>query len=79
MTAHETDVVPAIHPLVAILGAEESDHTPQFAAAAVGPRGRSVMLASARALACTGADLLGEQGRCERAWVRQRRKAEAGQ
>ncbi|MGW7415847.1 hypothetical protein [Streptomyces sp. NPDC054863] len=71
-------VVPAIHPFVAIQDSDESDHTPQFAAAAASVRGRRAMLASARALACTGADLLGEPGLRERAWARQRQQAAAG-
>jgi hypothetical protein len=44
-------------PFVAIMDGG-SDHTPEFAAAAAGPRGRAVMLAAAEALACTAADLL---------------------
>ncbi|MFH9613549.1 amidohydrolase [Streptomyces pratensis] len=69
--------VPSIHPFVAILGPEHSDHTPEFADAAAGETARRVMLASARALACTAADCLGEAGLTERAWKRQREKAAA--
>ena len=50
--------LPAIHPFVAIMDADGSDHTPQFAAAAGSERGRLAMLASAKALACLCADLL---------------------
>ncbi|WP_433549621.1 amidohydrolase [Streptomyces sp. CA-294286] len=72
-------VVPAIHPFVAILSSDASDHTPEFATAAAGAPGRRAVLAAARALACTAADLLGEPGLCARAWARQREKAAAGQ
>ncbi|MFH9468912.1 amidohydrolase [Streptomyces clavifer] len=70
--------VPSIHPFVAILGPEQSDHTPEFADAAASETARRVMLASARALACTAADCLGEAGLTERAWKRHRENAAAG-
>ncbi|WP_030722639.1 amidohydrolase [Streptomyces sp. NRRL F-2580] len=70
--------VPAIHPFVAILGDEASDHTPAFARAAASERGREVMLAAAEALACTAADVLTDAGISARAWARQREKAAAG-
>ncbi|MFI5809125.1 amidohydrolase [Streptomyces sp. NPDC051561] len=72
-------VVPSIHPFVAILGSDQSDHTPEFAAAAAGAQGRKVMLAAAWAMACTAADVMSEPGLCERAWARQRARAAAGQ
>ncbi|GAA0477590.1 amidohydrolase [Streptomyces sp. NPDC046215] len=71
-------VVPAIHPFVAITGPEGADHTPEFARAAASEQGRRAMLASARALACTAADVLLEPGLCERSWARWREKAAAG-
>ncbi|MGW0564943.1 amidohydrolase [Streptomyces sp. NPDC003016] len=70
--------VPAIHPFVAIMGSDASDHTPQFAQAAAGPRGRQVMLAAAEALACTAADVLLRTDVPERAWASFRQKAAAG-
>ncbi|MFE9462790.1 amidohydrolase [Streptomyces virginiae] len=70
--------VPAIHPFVAILGQDASDHTPAFARAAASPRGREVMLAAAEALACTAADVLTDAGFASRAWARQREKEAAG-
>lgn len=70
--------VPAIHPFVAILGDEGSDHTPAFARAAASDRGREVMLAAAEALACTAADVLTDSGFAARAWARQHEKAAAG-
>ncbi|MGW7054231.1 amidohydrolase [Streptomyces sp. NPDC054887] len=69
---------PAIHPFVAIMGADGSDHTPEFAEAAGGPRGRQVMLAAAQALACTAADVLLRPDVRETAWDSFRRKAAAG-
>jgi amidohydrolase len=72
--------VPALHPFVAIMGSDGSDHTPEFAQAAAGERARRVMLASAQALACTAADvLLGSEVR-EQAWsrLRESEKHEAG-
>ncbi|MFE6834001.1 hypothetical protein ACFVFI_04030 [Streptomyces sp. NPDC057705] len=70
--------VPAIHPFVAILGDETSDHTPAFARAPASERGREVMLAPAGALACTAADVLTDAGITARAWARQREGATAG-
>ncbi|MFF4172170.1 amidohydrolase [Streptomyces sp. NPDC001744] len=71
--------VPAIHPFVAVMGAEGSDHTPEFAGATAGPRARRVVTAAAEALACTAVDvLLGADVR-ERAWARFHEKAAAGE
>ncbi|MET9961767.1 amidohydrolase [Streptomyces sp. NPDC006326] len=70
--------VPAIHPFVAILGEEASDHTPAFARAADSERGRAVMLAAAEALACTAADVLLRDDLSARAWARLREKEAAG-
>ncbi|MFF3214222.1 peptidase dimerization domain-containing protein [Streptomyces sp. NPDC002886] len=66
---------PAIHPFVAILSSEFSDHTPAFARAAASERGRAVMLAAAEALSCTAADVLTDAGLAARAWARQHGKA----
>ncbi|MGW0548764.1 amidohydrolase [Streptomyces altiplanensis] len=70
--------VPAVHPFVAIMDETGSDHTPQFAEAAAGARGREAMLAAAQALACTAADVLLVPGVSERAWQCLREKADAG-
>ncbi|MFF5636043.1 amidohydrolase [Streptomyces sp. NPDC012825] len=70
--------VPAIHPFVAIMGADGSDHTPEFAEAAAGPRARRVVLAAAEALACTAVDVLLRADVPERAWDGFREKAAAG-
>ncbi|MEV6057419.1 hypothetical protein [Streptomyces sp. NPDC052107] len=69
--------VPAIHPVAAILDSGALDHTPEFAAAAAGPRGRHTMLA-AEALACTAADVLLGPGLADSAWSDLPRKAAAG-
>ncbi|MFD3533248.1 amidohydrolase [Streptomyces sp. NPDC058664] len=71
--------VPAIHPFVAVMGSDGSDHTPEFAEAAAGPEARRVMTAAAEALACTAADVLLLPDVSERAWARLRAKAAAGQ
>ncbi|MEV6611890.1 hypothetical protein [Kutzneria sp. NPDC051319] len=63
-----SNVVPAIHPFVAITDADQSDHTPEFAAAAAGPRGRAAMLAAARALTSTAVDLLTWPDLLDQAW-----------
>ncbi|GLY40628.1 amidohydrolase [Amycolatopsis sp. NBRC 101858] len=60
--------VPAIHPFVAITAAEYAVHTEEFAAASASPRGRSVMLASAAALARTAIDLRTHPALVSRAW-----------
>ncbi|MEU2116026.1 amidohydrolase [Streptomyces sp. NPDC016459] len=70
--------VPAIHPWVAVMGPDGSDHTPEFAEAAAGPLARQVMTAAAEALACTAVDVLLRPEVSERAWARLRAKAAAG-
>jgi hypothetical protein len=50
--------VPAIHPFVAIMDEDGSDHTPEFAAAAASARARRVLTAATEALACTAVDVL---------------------
>lgn len=60
--------VPAIHPFVAIMGAEGSDHTEEFARAAASDRARDVLLAVVEALACTAADVLRDPPLRDRAW-----------
>jgi len=64
--------VPSIHPFVAIMGEDGSDHTPEFAAAAASERAREVLLAAAQALACTAADVLLRPGLRKAAWARHR-------
>ncbi|QTE02796.1 amidohydrolase [Streptomyces cyanogenus] len=60
--------VPAIHPFVAIMGADGSDHTPEFAEAAASERARRVLQAVVEALACTAADVLRDAELRGRAW-----------
>lgn len=64
--------VPAIHPFVAIMDADGSDHTPEFARAAASPRAREVLTAAAQALACTAADVLLDGDLRAAAWARHR-------
>ncbi|MFC7846474.1 amidohydrolase [Streptomyces sp. NPDC057382] len=61
--------VPAVHPFVAIMGEDGSDHTPEFAEAAASPRAREVLLAVTRALACTAVDVLLSGELRARAWA----------
>ncbi|MFI5688022.1 amidohydrolase [Streptomyces sp. NPDC051636] len=68
--------VPAIHPFVAIMEEDGSDHTVEFAEAAASERAREVLLASTEALACTAADVLLCPGLREEAWARHRAAAE---
>jgi len=51
---------PTIQPTIAICGREASCHMPAFAEAAVSETGDAGMLAAARAMAMTAADLLGD-------------------
>ncbi|MFH8803342.1 amidohydrolase [Streptomyces sp. NPDC017936] len=60
--------VPAIHPFVAIMDEDGSDHTPEFAAAAVSERARRVLSAATKALACTAVDVLYDAGLRAEAW-----------
>lgn len=60
--------VPAIHPFVAIMDEDGSDHTPEFAAAAVSARARRVLPVVTEALACTAIDVLCDTDLRERAW-----------
>ncbi len=64
--------MPSIHPFVAIMGSDGSDHTPEFAAAAASERGRRVLEAVVEALACTAVDVLRDAGLRARAWDRHR-------
>ncbi|MGW2464380.1 amidohydrolase [Streptomyces sp. NPDC001761] len=61
--------VPAIHPFVAIMSADGSDHTPEFAEAAASERARRVLTAVVEALACTAVDILGDADLRGRAWA----------
>lgn len=61
--------VPAIHPFVAIMDSDGSDHTPEFAAAAASDRGRAVMHAAADALGRTATDLLTQPDLVAAAWA----------
>ncbi|MEU6600094.1 amidohydrolase [Streptomyces flaveolus] len=61
--------VPAIHPFVAITGADGSDHTPEFAEAAASERARRVLTAVVEALACTAVDILRDADLRGRAWA----------
>lgn len=69
--------VPAIHPFVAIVDADQSDHTPEFAAAAASTRGHTAMLAAARALASTAVDVLTRTDTAAAAWAEFDRRAAA--
>lgn len=60
--------LPAIHPFVAIMDSDQSDHTPEFAAAAASVRGRDVMLAASDALSRTAVDLLTQPELVAAAW-----------
>ncbi|MFO8148744.1 MAG: M20 family metallopeptidase [Trueperaceae bacterium] len=53
-----SQVVPAIHPYVAIVPEGVSAHTPEFAAAAASPAGMRGLRLAATALAATAADLI---------------------
>ncbi|MFI8192316.1 amidohydrolase [Streptomyces sp. NPDC085946] len=64
--------LPAVHPFVAIMDPDGSDHTPEFAAAAASPRAREVLVAATQALACTAADVLLRPDLRARAWERHR-------
>jgi amidohydrolase len=70
--------VPAIHPFVAITAEENSDHTPEFAAAAASPRGHAAMVAAASALARTAIDLRTHPALVSRAWDCFRDQARTG-
>jgi amidohydrolase len=61
--------VPAIHPFVAIMDADGSDHTPEFAEAAASERARRVLLAVVEALACTAVDVVRDTELRRRAWA----------
>jgi amidohydrolase len=61
-------VTPAIHPFVAIVDPDQTDHTPEFATAAASPRARTVTVAAATALAATALDLLTDPTLRATAW-----------
>jgi len=55
-----SQVVPSIHPLIAIASPRVATHTPQFAAQAVSETGTKGLLDAAKALAMTAVDLLAD-------------------
>jgi len=57
-----SQVVPAIHPYVAMVPEGTSAHTPEFAAAAASPAGLRALHLAATALAATAADLFRDEG-----------------
>jgi amidohydrolase len=61
--------LPAIHPFVAIVDEDQTDHTPEFATAAALPRARTTMLAAATALAETTVELLTRPALRDEAWA----------
>ncbi|MFF3736980.1 amidohydrolase [Streptomyces sp. NPDC002566] len=61
--------VPAIHPFVAIMNEDGSDHTPQFAEAAASERARRVLTATTEALTCTALDVLRDAPLRAGAWA----------
>jgi len=62
-----SQVMPTIHPMIAIVPAGTPIHTRDFAAAAVGPLARAGMLAAAKAMAMTTCDLLADPARVQAA------------
>ncbi|MFF0459704.1 amidohydrolase [Streptomyces mexicanus] len=70
--------LPAIHPFVAIMDDDGSDHTPEFAEAAASARAREVLRAVTEALACTAVDVLCCADLRERAWAAHRGTATRG-
>ena len=56
-----SQVVPSIHPLVAIASPQMSLHTPEFASAAASEEGYRGLLDAAKAMAMTVVDILGFQ------------------
>ncbi|MER5718058.1 amidohydrolase [Streptomyces sp. NPDC002132] len=61
--------VPAIHPFVAIMNEDGSDHTPRFAEAAASERARRVLTATTEALTCTALDVLRDAALRAEAWA----------
>ena len=53
-----SQVVPSIHPAIAIASHEVLIHTPEFAAAAASEAGHNALLDAAKAMAMTVADIL---------------------
>ncbi len=57
-----SQIVPTIHPNLALVPAEVPSHTREFESAAASPRGRRCLLTAAKVLAVTAADLFLDQG-----------------
>ncbi len=62
-----SQVVPALHPYIAIGPDEMGGHTPEFQQAAASPAGHEGMLQAAKVLAMTAVDLLVEPEHLQRA------------
>lgn len=65
-----SQVVPALHPMMSLSREKDSvvGHTREFADATMTPEGEECLLASARALALTGLDVLLDPSLAEKAW-----------
>jgi amidohydrolase len=57
-----SQVVPSIHPTIAIASPEVSIHTPEFASAAASEAGHEGLMDAAKAMAMTVVDILGQPG-----------------
>ena len=57
-----SQVVPSIHPTIAIAPREVVIHTPEFAAAAASEAGHEGLMDAAKAMAMTIVDILGQPG-----------------
>ena len=64
-----SQVVPSLHPTLAIAPKDVAGHSQAFLEASGSPRGYQAMVDAARALAMTGADLLADPGLVEQARV----------
>jgi metal-dependent amidase/aminoacylase/carboxypeptidase family protein len=60
-----SQVVPSIHPFIAIAPPSVSEHSPEFAAAAASKEGHRGLIDAAKALAFTAIDLLAEPEKME--------------
>ncbi len=64
-----SQVVPALHPYLSVVSEDIAGHTVEFREACVSPKGRSVMLDGAKALAMTAVDLLSSPDLVAQAWA----------
>jgi metal-dependent amidase/aminoacylase/carboxypeptidase family protein len=60
-----SQIIPTLHPMIAICGPEASPHTKEFEKASISPRGEETFLSCAKAMAMTAVEILASPQKLE--------------